>query len=107
MELAACFGPGRLLGQLSGLGLGWVGRGGHGWLVLPFCWLGPMLGADVHGSAEAPRVVGVEQVREPGHAPLQVGRGIARPGRIGWQVLVMLARAAECLPGHYTVRASR
>ena len=75
-------------------------------------------GCEWAGSAEAPTVVGVEQVREPGHAPFQVGPHpmgwvrhgrplsacdsrprTARPGRIGWQVLLMLARAAGCARG--------
>ena len=124
-----------------------------GMVVLPFVLALVQRGcSDVHGSAEAPRVVGVEQVREPGHAPLQVGphrigwvatgavtarrrrrpagrpdrpwraaaqprwhaqaasrlglrrrratagRPTARPGRIEWQVLLMLAQAADRAP---------
>jgi hypothetical protein len=100
---------------------GWVGRDWAGWVGRAswYCLSAGVVQrgrSDVHGSAEAPRVMGVEQVREPGHAPLQVGphrhrvgggqgaavgmrqqAGLQR-GRTGsgWQVLLMLARAADC-----------
>jgi hypothetical protein len=48
--------------------------------VVPPAWR-PVAGSGAR-SAEAPRVVGVEQAQEPGHAPLQVG--LYRKG--GWRL---------------------
>jgi hypothetical protein len=56
--------------------VGWVGRAS--WSCLSAGSVQRCRSA-VQGSAETPRVMGVEQLPGPGHAPLQVG-----PYRIGW-----------------------